>query len=100
MELLGWLNAGSLITQNAAAAAVGLPSIDDGEEEEEYEDEEEDENEKPANRLQVQQPLRAKKVKKRYVTAGFVKRRIFSRLAARRRRGGGRRGTKSANRVA
>ncbi len=35
MELLGWLNAGSLVTQNAAAAAAGLPSIDDGEEEEE-----------------------------------------------------------------
>ncbi len=44
MELLGWLNAGSLITQNAAAAAAGLPSIDDGEEEE-YEVEVEDEKE-------------------------------------------------------
>ena len=42
MELLGWLNAGSLISQNAAAAA-GLPLIDDGEEEEEYEVEDEDE---------------------------------------------------------
>ena len=44
MELLGWLNAGSLITQNAAAAAAGLPSIDDGEEEE-YEVEVKDEKE-------------------------------------------------------
>ena len=37
-----------LVTQNATAAAAGLPSIDDGEEEEEYEDEEykvEDEDE-------------------------------------------------------
>ncbi len=48
LELLGWLNAGFLITQNAAAAAAGLPSIDDGEEEEyevEVEDEKEEEEE-------------------------------------------------------
>ncbi len=31
MELLGWLNARSLVTQSAAAAA-GLSSIDDGKE--------------------------------------------------------------------
>ena len=51
MELLGWLNAGRR-TQNAAAAAAGLPSIDDGEEEEcevEVEDEKEEEEESAAN---------------------------------------------------
>ena len=53
MELLCWLNDGSLVTQNAAAAA-GLPSIDDSE----------DEDDEPTNRLQVRQPLRVKKVKK------------------------------------
>ena len=51
MELLGWLNAGSLIMQNAAA---GLSSIDDSKEEFEVEVEvEEEEEEEPTNRLQV-----------------------------------------------
>ncbi len=53
MELLCWLNDGSLVTQNAAA---GLPSIDDSEDE--------DKDDEPTNRLQVRQPLRIKKVKK------------------------------------
>ena len=52
MELLCWLNDGSLVTQNAAAAA-GLPSIDDSEDGDGDGDGDgdEDEDDEPTNRL-------------------------------------------------